>query len=58
MIIYNAMLKGLKAYRSDARLAYLAYHGTIDAPSVNPEEGIFLEFASTFVISAVALSIQ
>ena len=45
MIIYNAMLKGLKAYRSDARLAYLAYHGTIDAPSVNPEEGIFLEFA-------------
>ncbi|MBQ5842908.1 MAG: DUF4838 domain-containing protein [Clostridia bacterium] len=45
MIIYNAMLKGLKAYRSDARLAYLAYHGTIDAPSVKPEEGIFLEFA-------------
>lgn len=45
MIIYNAILKGLKAYRSDARLAYLAYHGTIDAPSVNPEEGIFLEFA-------------
>ena len=24
MLIYNAMLKGLKAYRSDARLAYLA----------------------------------
>ena len=45
MIIYNAMLKGLKTYRSDARLAYLAYHGTIDAPSVKPEEGIFLEFA-------------
>lgn len=45
MIIYNAMLKGLKAYRSDARLAYLAYHGTIDAPSLKPEEGIFLEFA-------------
>ena len=45
MIIYNAMLKGLKAYRGDARLAYLAYHGTIDAPSVKPDEGIFLEFA-------------
>ena len=45
MIIYNAMLAGLKRYRSNARLAYLAYHGTIDVPSVNPEEGIFLEFA-------------
>ncbi len=45
MVIYNAMLKGLKAHRSDARLAYLAYHGTIDAPSVKAEEGIFLEFA-------------
>ena len=45
MIIYNAMLKGLKAYSSDARLAYLAYHCTIDAPSVTPNEGIFLEFA-------------
>lgn len=45
MIIYNAMLKGLKSYRSDACLAYLAYHGTIDAPSIRPDEGIFLEFA-------------
>ncbi|MBR2914502.1 MAG: DUF4838 domain-containing protein [Clostridia bacterium] len=45
MLIYNAMLKGLKAYRSDARLAYLAYHGTIDAPSVKPDDGIFLEYA-------------
>lgn len=39
------MLKGLKSYRSDACLAYLAYHGTIDAPSIRPDEGIFLEFA-------------
>ncbi len=45
MIIYNAMLKGLKAYRCDARLAYLAYHGTLDTPTVTPDEGIFLEFA-------------
>lgn len=45
MLIYNAMLKGLKAYRGDARLAYLAYHGTLDAPSVKPDDGIFLEYA-------------
>lgn len=45
MIIYNTMLKGLKSHRGDARLAYLAYHGTMDAPSVKPDEGIFLEFA-------------
>ncbi len=46
MIIYNAMLAGLKRYRSNAHLAYLAYHGTIDVPSVKPDEGIFLEFAT------------
>lgn len=45
ILIYNAMLKGLKAYRGDARLAYLAYHGTMDTPTVTPEKGIFLEFA-------------
>ena len=45
MMIYNAMLKGLNVYRSDARLAYLAYHGAMDTPKVKPDEGIFLEFA-------------
>lgn len=45
MIIYNAMLRGLKSYRSDAALSYLAYHGTINAPEIKADDGIFLEFA-------------
>ena len=45
MIMYNSILKGLKMYNANARLAYLAYHGTMEPPTITPEKGIFLEFA-------------
>lgn len=46
MIIMNRILTELKKYDPDARLAYLAYYGTLTPPSrVMPDEGIFLEYA-------------
>ncbi len=44
--IVNAMLRGLKSYKSNAKLCYLAYHDALDVPkTVEPEDGVFLEYA-------------
>ena len=44
--IVNAMLRGLRAYNPRAKISYLAYHSTLDAPrNTRPEEGVFLEYA-------------
>lgn len=46
LIIYNAILTGLKSVYSDAAQSYLAYQDTLDAPSIiKPQKGIFLEYA-------------
>lgn len=45
MVLYNTMLRGLKRVNPRAKLAYLAYHDTMQPPTVQPEPGIFLEFA-------------
>lgn len=43
--IMNRILKELKKEISDARLAYLAYHDTMEVPDGEAEEGVFLEYA-------------
>ena len=44
--LVNAMLGGLKRYKTNAKLCYLAYHDALDVPrSVSPDEGVFLEYA-------------
>lgn len=46
MKIVNAMLTGLRTYKSDAKLCYLAYHDALEVPKqVAPLDGVFLEYA-------------
>ena len=46
LIIYNAILRGIKKYRPEAKHCFLAYQDAIDPPrNVKAEDGIFLEFA-------------
>lgn len=46
LIIENMIIKALRKVDPEAKLAHLAYANTISAPKkVEPEEGIFLEFA-------------
>ena len=46
LIALNAMLEEIQKIRSDAKLAYLAYCTTIDAPKkIKPHKDIFLEYA-------------
>lgn len=46
LIVENAIIQRLRADNSANRLAHLAYHNTIAAPSrIKPEEGIFLQYA-------------
>lgn len=42
----NAMLSGLRHFRRDAQLCYIAYHDALLVPrKVEPADGIFLEYA-------------
>lgn len=44
--IVNAMLGGLKTYKKNAKLCYLAYHDALDVPrKIEPSDGVFLEYA-------------
>lgn len=46
LLVYNAILRGLKSADPHATQCYLAYHDTNAVPRlVEPEPGIFLEFA-------------
>ncbi len=46
LIVVNAMLRGIRRYRADAKISYLAYHEAIAAPEkVEPLSGVFLEYA-------------
>lgn len=46
LTVLNAMLREIRKYIPDARLAYLAYIDSITVPeTVSPDEGIFLEYA-------------
>ena len=46
LIIENRMIKAIREVDPQAKLAHLAYEGTMEPPrKVEPEEGIFLEFA-------------
>ena len=46
LLIENRMIKAIREVDPEARLAHLAYEGTMEPPrKVKPEEGIFLEFA-------------
>lgn len=49
LIFENHIIEALREIDPEAQLAHLAYHNSIEAPSVvKPEEGIFLEFAPFF----------
>lgn len=46
MIMYNAIVRGLRRTDPLAKQCYLSYHATLEAPqTVTPEEGIYLEYA-------------
>ena len=46
LLTTNAILKALRGWDPQARIAGLAYHSTLTPPtSVRPDEGVFLEFA-------------
>jgi len=46
LIIENRIIKELRKFNPEAKLAHLAYHNTMSAPRrVKPEEGIFLQYA-------------
>ncbi|NLE68094.1 MAG: DUF4838 domain-containing protein [Lentisphaerae bacterium] len=46
LTVMNALLKANRRDQADARLAYLAFMGTMDPPSaVKPAAGVFLEYA-------------
>ena len=46
MIVVNAMLREIKKEIPDAKMAYLAYQDSLEAPkSIRPDDGIFLEYA-------------
>ncbi len=46
LIVMNRIVRALRREIPDAKLAYLAYFGTLEPPkAVRPEEGIFLEYA-------------
>lgn len=46
LLIYNAILKGIKRVDKDAKQCYLAYQKTLEPPTkVKPQDGIFVEFA-------------
>ncbi len=46
LLVYNAILRGLRMENPKAMQCFLAYHDTNSAPKiVKPEKGIFLEFA-------------
>jgi len=46
LIYANHMVRGVRRVHPDAQVSYLAYHSTLTPPeSVEPEEGLFLEFA-------------
>ena len=49
LILYHAILHGVRQADPRAKLCYLAYQETMAPPeNVRPEEGIFLEFAPMF----------
>lgn len=46
LMVYNAILRGLRLENPEALQCYLAYHDTLEVPkTVRPEKGIFLEYA-------------
>lgn len=46
LIIYHAILKGIRQVDKDGKQCFLAYHETMELPrKVTPEDGIFLEYA-------------
>ncbi len=49
LIFENTVIRALKTIDPDAKLAHLCYYNTLEPPkSVEPDEGIFLEFAPFF----------
>jgi len=45
LTIVHAMLDGLKRTDPKAKLSYLAYHETIEAPQLRPHPDVYLEYA-------------
>lgn len=42
---YHAILRGLRAHKPNAKLGFLAYQDTLEAPTILPMEGMYLEYA-------------
>ncbi|MBP3967136.1 DUF4838 domain-containing protein [Paenibacillus lignilyticus] len=56
MMFYNHILRGIRRFDETAEHCYLAYQDTIQAPvKVQPDPGIFLEYAPIYRNSAVAI---
>lgn len=56
MIIYNAILRGLRRVDPEAEQCYLAYQDTMTPPvKVAPTEGIFLEYAPMWADTLVPI---
>ena len=46
LMMANAMLRGIRRVKPNAKLCYLAYYDTLTVPRIiEPDDGIFLEFA-------------
>jgi hypothetical protein len=46
LLLENRMLRAIRTVDARAKLAHLAYHNTLPAPTkIKPEAGVFLEFA-------------
>lgn len=45
MLVINAIAQRLEKWNPDAKIAYLAYCGSVEAPAVKPHSNVFLEYA-------------
>lgn len=45
LLLTHAILRGLRRADPEAKLSFLAYHSTMELPSLMPDEGVYLEYA-------------
>nr|WP_296466224.1 DUF4838 domain-containing protein [uncultured Acetatifactor sp.] len=48
LILYHAILDGIRQVDREAKQCYLAYLETMEVPTIAPREGIFLEYAPMY----------
>ena len=45
MLVINRIARALKAWKPEAKIAYLAYFDNVNPPTIPPEDNVFLEYA-------------